>query len=257
MPDRPACPLIQPPVIAHRGDSSRAPENTLAAFRAAKTAGATWIELDATLAACGEVIVLHDETLDRTTNGKGSAAAKPYSVLKTLDAGSWFSPAFAHETIPTLAEALGVCVEEGLGVNIEVKPAKGQEVQTAVRVLEVLSDFSVASVPVLLTSFSLTSLAAVRQQAPWLPVGLLLHEWRADWQTVCETLSCCTLHANRLIVSPGRVTQWRAAGLEVLAYTLNIPAEATKMFLWGVSAVFSDCPEKIIVETRGSVIHPQ
>src|SRR5438552_7543288 len=88
-------------IIAHRGASALAPENTLAAFHKAKEIGAKWVEFDCMLASCGEVVVIHDETLDRTTNGLGRVIDYPYSYLKTLNAGSWFNPIFADEKIPT------------------------------------------------------------------------------------------------------------------------------------------------------------
>src|SRR5262245_86406 len=107
MADRLSSDLIfKPPLIAHRGASAYAPENTLAAFKKAKELGAQWLEFDVQLTACGEIVVFHDERLERTTNGRGWIHEKPYSYLKTLDAGSWFNSQFAGEKIPTLVEAL-------------------------------------------------------------------------------------------------------------------------------------------------------
>ena len=110
-------------VIGHRGASAYAPENTLSSFRLAKELKADWFELDVTLTKDGQVLVIHDDKLDRTTNGKGKAGAKTLAELKQLDAGSWKDPKFAGEKLPTLAEALDLAKELKIGVYIEIKNA--------------------------------------------------------------------------------------------------------------------------------------
>lgn len=110
-------------VIAHRGASADAPENTLAAFALASTLGADWFELDCTLTRDGAVIVIHDDTVDRVTNGKGKVADLTLAELRRLDAGSWKDPAFAGERLPTLDEALALARDRHIGVYIEIKPA--------------------------------------------------------------------------------------------------------------------------------------
>src|SRR5690348_4859908 len=109
---------FNPPWLAHRGASASAPENTLAAFKAAKEQGARWLEFDVMLAACGEAVIFHDETLERTTNGQGFLHDYPYHFLKTLDAGSWFGPRFAGERIPTFKETVDFIIEANLSANI-------------------------------------------------------------------------------------------------------------------------------------------
>jgi glycerophosphoryl diester phosphodiesterase len=108
-------------VIGHRGASAYAPENTLASFALAKEMGADWFELDSTLTRDGQVIVIHDDTLDRTTNGKGPVADMTLAQLKQLDAGAWKDPKFAGERLPTLAEALDLARKRRIGVYLEIK----------------------------------------------------------------------------------------------------------------------------------------
>jgi glycerophosphoryl diester phosphodiesterase len=110
-------------VIAHRGASADAPENTLAAFALASTQGADWFELDCTLTRDGAVIVIHDDTVDRVTNGKGRVADLTLAELQRLDAGSWKDPTFVGERLPTLEQALALARERRIGVYIEIKPA--------------------------------------------------------------------------------------------------------------------------------------
>jgi glycerophosphoryl diester phosphodiesterase len=110
-----------PFLIAHRGGATEAPENTLAAFRHALSLGIRYVELDVQMSSDGELVVIHDETLDRTTSGSGPVGDHTYEELRRLDAGSWFAPEYAGERIPTLREVLDLCVLEGVGVVIELK----------------------------------------------------------------------------------------------------------------------------------------
>jgi glycerophosphoryl diester phosphodiesterase len=117
--------IIDPPLIAHRGASAYAPENTLAAFIKAQQLGVRWVEFDVMLTRCGEVVVIHDETLERTTDGVGEVSHYPYSYLQTLDAGSWFGAQFKGEKIPTLKEVLVFLAQHSMCVNVEVKAQAG------------------------------------------------------------------------------------------------------------------------------------
>ena len=114
-------------VCAHRGHSAGAPENTLAALAAARELGATSAEIDTVLTADGEIVLLHDLTLDRTTDGAGLAARRSLAEIRALDAGAWFGPAFAGERVPTLAEALDAARVLGLGLHVEIKEEDGVE----------------------------------------------------------------------------------------------------------------------------------
>src|SRR6185437_12837650 len=112
-----------PSVIGHRGAASSAPENTLGGMRRAHALGIRWVEFDVRLSGDGHCILLHDDAVDRTTDGTGEAAALDFAALRRLDAGSWFSPDFAGERIPTLEETVALLGVLGLGANVEIKPA--------------------------------------------------------------------------------------------------------------------------------------
>ena len=112
-------------VLAHRGYSAKAPENTMAAFELALAVGADGIELDVHMTRDGEIVVIHDDTLDRTTNGKGPVSDQTMAELRELDAGSWFSPEFAGERIPTLKLVLELIKDKDVLLNIEIKTGLG------------------------------------------------------------------------------------------------------------------------------------
>src|SRR6185312_10188996 len=168
-------------IIAHRGASALAPENTLAAFRKASEIGANWVEFDVMLTQDNEVVVIHDETLDRTTNGKGLVSDHPYRYLATLDAGSWFDPKFSEEKIPTLAQVIDTLRHYQLAANIEIKPAVGKEEETVKRVLQVIDACWQSNMPApLISSFSPQVLHCVRQHSKTHFLAYLMDEWQTD-----------------------------------------------------------------------------
>src|SRR5574337_1778321 len=142
-----------PQLIAHRGAPRVAPENTLSSIREAKKLGANWVEFDVRLTKDGELICFHDNTLERTTNGTGYVYDYTFSALKQLDAGSWFSPDFRGEEIPTFSQMASLVMELGLGMNIEIKPDAPRVIETAEKTIDVLKKLTIsASDKILITS---------------------------------------------------------------------------------------------------------
>lgn len=237
-----------PKVIAHRGASAYAPENTLAAFRRAKSLGASWVELDVRLTACGEVIVFHDETLERTSNGTGRVDETPYSALARLDAGAWFSSEFAGEKIPTLIEVINCLAECQLGANIELKAVKGQEQALAENTMKILNDNWPDHLPApILSSLSTDALFAIGKIDQSCLLGLVTYPWREDWLMQTKALNCYSYHVDEAELTPERIQMILVQGLKLFAYTVNDPARASTLFSYGVNGVFSDCPDKILV----------
>ena len=128
-------------VIAHRGASGQAPENTLASLYKAHDIGVNYVEFDVTLSADKQPVIFHDATLERTTNGQGVINEKTWADLKPLDAGSWFSPDYAGEPIPNLSQYLEALAETGLYFNLEIKPSQGDGLMTAQVVCDELKKF--------------------------------------------------------------------------------------------------------------------
>jgi glycerophosphoryl diester phosphodiesterase len=246
-----------PTVLAHRGGGALAPENTLAAIRTGHRFGFRGIECDAMLAADRIPVLIHDPTLERTTNGRGDVGAASAAELGRIDAGSWFGAPFAGEPVPTLAAAIGLCRELGMWMNIEIKPAPGRERETGTLVArEVAAAFGIAAdaggrrpapaaeVP-LLSSFSWTALAAARREAPRLARGWLCEAPPADWRDRLAELEAVALHCDHRAVTAALAAGVREAGYALFCYTVNDPLRAAQLFAWGVDAICTDRLDRI------------
>ena len=220
-----------PSVIGHRGAAGHAPENTLASFRKAAALGARWVEFDARRCRDGHVVIFHDDTLERTTDGEGPVAARDLAGLKTLDAGGWYGSAYRGEQIPTLGETIGALKELGLGANVELKPAPGDEGETGAAVAaQILSDWP-ASLPVpVLSSFEEAALAAAREAAPDLPRALLVRAIPKDWQQRLEALDAAALHCRETGLTARSARAVVAVGYPLRCYTVNSRARARRLF---------------------------
>lgn len=235
-----------PPVIAHRGASGYAPENTMVAFTLAAQLGIKWLEFDVMLAADQQPIIFHDETLDRTTNKKGDIGIHTTPYLRALDAGVWFHSKFSGEKIPTLQQVAEFLLDSRMRANVEIKPLPGQEEMTAVKALNVISQYFVQPHPsILFSSFSVPALRHLRKHSPDCLIGLLLHEWEPNWQSICDELNCVSVHVNQEIMTQEAAQEIKAMNRALLCYTVNDPARALELYSWGVDAVFSDFPDKI------------
>ena len=230
-----------PTIVAHRGGGSLAPENTLAAIDTGARLGQKMIEVDAKLSADGLLFLLHDDTLERTSNGHGIAGSLNWDALSGLDAGSWFGESFAGEPLPLLSDVAARCAQHQLAINIEIKPTTGSEAETgrevALAARELWRD---QSPPPLLSSFSITALAAALRAAPELPRGLLLDEWDENWLKLSRQLGCSALHLNQEVLTEDRVSKITEAGLHILAYTVNSPYRARALLSWGVDSICTD-----------------
>jgi len=238
---------FSPPVIAHRGARIRAPENTMIAFKAAQEDGATWIETDVKLTSDGIPILMHDDILDRTTNGHGSVADMTWAEMQTLDAGAWFSTGFSGTRVPALMELLAFAREAGMRLNLEIKPSPGRTQATAmVTLIEAAKMWPDHLPPPLISSFDIEALIVAAQLHPDWPRGLLLDEWRDDWRELASLTQATTLNLNVDLLTPERIAVLHHAQMPILTYTVNDPRRAQELQKAGVAAVFSDDPALII-----------
>ncbi|MBL8424459.1 MAG: glycerophosphodiester phosphodiesterase [Candidatus Accumulibacter phosphatis] len=229
-----------PRVFAHRCGGALAPENTLAGLRIAARLGLRAVEFDVMLSADGSPWLIHDETLERTSNGAGRVCETGDGDLRVLDAGVRRHPAFAGEPLPTLAAAARLCQQLGLRANVEIKPAAGFETLTGdVVAREIRQLWAGVELP-LVSSFSESALVAARAAAPELPLGCLYECPPADWPARVEALGALTLHCAVSSVDDDLLRVARAAAIPLLCYTVNDPLTATALFQRGVAAVFSD-----------------
>ena len=190
--------------------------------------------------------MLHDDAIDRTTDGSGSASDMTLDQLAVLDAGSWFDPSFAGEPIPTFEETIDLLAELGLGANVEIKPHRGAEAETAEAVCRILQASWPAQLPQpLVSSFAYSALETAYRAAPELQRGLLLGRVGDDWRRLAEAVEATTINCDHAKLTQKRSKEVRAAGYPLLAYTVNHAGRAQELFGWGVSAVFSDAPDLV------------
>ena len=227
--------------IAHRGAGKLAPENTLAAFKLGAGHGYRMFECDVKLSLDGVPFLLHDATLDRTTNGHGTAGAQSWQALAQLDAGAWHSPAFASEPVPSFESIARYCLDNGYFLNIEIKPTPGLEAETGTAVANTAAQlYKNAQVPPLLTSFQVASLEAAQQAQPHLPRALLLDELTPDWLDTALGLGCVAVVCNYRLWNEATVAQVKQAGIKTLSYTVNDAASVQRLLDLGTDGIITD-----------------
>ena len=234
-------PWPYPRIFAHRGGGTLAPENTLAAFRLGHALGYAAVEFDVKLSKDDVAILLHDPTLERTTNGKGRAADFAWETLRGLDAGGWHSEAFRGEPLAAFEDVARFLVETGTLANVEIKPTPGLERETGERVAAAAARYwKDARVPPLLSSFSLEALMAARAAAPSLPRAWLASRFaEEDWDRM-EALGAVSVHTNHTKLDLANVARLHDRGYRVLAYTVNDEAVAERLLAAGIDGLFTD-----------------
>lgn len=234
-------------VFAHRCGAGGAPENTLAAIRCVSKFDVQWVELDVRKSKDGTLILMHDKTLERTTNGNGSIQDVCISYLRTLDAGSWFSKKFSKEQIPTLEEAIHLILEVGISVNVEIKTSKNEDPKIGAQVAELLVKYWPMHLPLpIISSFSSGPLEEARRAVPELPRMLVGDVLWDGWYEELVRLDSHHININHKYLTQKMVRAVSEAGINVLCYTVNKPERAREVLEWGVDAVFSDNPERLL-----------
>ncbi len=234
-------PWPYPRWIAHRGAGKLAPENTLAAFRLGAAHGYRMFECDAKLSADGVPFLLHDATLERTTNGRGIAGEQPWQALSQLDAGGWHSRAHAGEPLPTLEALARWCLANGHHLNIEIKPTPGEERRTGEVVAKTAQRlWQGLTVPPLVTSFKPEALHGAQATAPDLPRGLLLDTLWDGWLDKARALECVAVVCHYGLWNADTVSQVHAAGMRCLSYTVNDESVAWHLDQLGTDGIITD-----------------
>ena len=241
-----------PKVAAHRGGGTLAPENTLAAFRCGLEYGFRAVEFDVMLSADEQAILMHYAQFGRTLPGVGKVAEHSLQQLQQLDAGAWHSERFAGERICTLDQALHLCRDNGIWMNIEIKPADDIYAErtgevAAAQVAAFFADALAAYVPgqnerslPLFSSFSFAALMAAKRTAPGIARGFLLDKIDGDWLAQMQALEAIALHTNHKNLTPALARAVKQAGYGLFCYTVNDLARATEILGWGVDGYCTD-----------------
>jgi len=230
-------------IIGHRGASGTAPENTLAAFSEAITQGAGMVELDVQLTLDDKLVVIHDETLNRTTGSMGKVKDYTLLDLQSLDAGKWFAPHFTGERIPTLEEVLKVIPEE-IRINIELKNNLVNYPGLETKVITIIAELNLAE-RVIISTFNYESLALVKNLAPHLATGLLYQQPLKDPLKLAEKLKVQALHPHYSLVTPQLVERAHQKGYPVYTWTVNSLSEMEKLFHMGVDGIMTNYPGEL------------
>ena len=227
--------------IAHRGAGKLAPENTLAAFRLGLQHGYRAFECDVKLTRDETSFLLHDDTLERTTNGQGSPADADWSALTPLDAGGWHSPPYTGERLPHFEQIAAFCRANDCALNVEIKPCPGVERRTGqVVAAKAASLWSGAAVPPLLSSFKPEALEGAREAAPALPRALLLDTLWDGWFEAAQALGVVAVVTNWRVMDANLMGRLHAAGWRALVYTVNDADVAERLTAGGIDGIITD-----------------
>ncbi|MBE7637253.1 glycerophosphoryl diester phosphodiesterase [Sneathiella sp. P13V-1] len=234
-----------PRVISHRGACGHAPENTLASFKAAADLGAKSIEIDGMVTADNQVVICHDSSVNRCTNGQGAVLLKTLEEVRALDAGSKFDPKFEGEKIPTLQELIDALVEFNMSVNFEIKPTAGWQVETTLKIIEDLNKSLPDTVPLLFSSFNIEALEVAYKHAPEIERGYLTEAVPVDWERRLKAVGAASLHCHHSFATTELIKAVQDAGIRFLVYTVNNPEDGKRLLDWGVDAIITDYPDRM------------
>ncbi|MFJ5769420.1 glycerophosphodiester phosphodiesterase [Psychrobacillus sp. NPDC093180] len=231
-------------IYAHRGCSGTYPENTIAAFKAAASLPIDGVEFDVHMTKDGELVVIHDESIDRTSNGRGFIKDMTLKELQTFDYGAWFSTEFKEEKVPTLSEVLDVFKGTHHHINIELKsdvfPYEGMEQ----KVIEILKQYRLED-RVVISSFNHEMIQQVKKLAPHIETAILFMEVMVDPQEYAEKVGADALHAFFPTALRKMGKEIIASGKQLRVFTVNEEAYAEVLQAVGVHAIFTDYPEKV------------
>lgn len=246
--------LPKPIIFAHRGASMYAPENTIEAFQLALQQGAEAIELDAKLTQDGEIVVIHDQTLERTTSGAGKVREYTLEQIRQLDAGSFFDLSFHHARVPALEEVLETFGKK-IYINIELTNYASIYDELPEKVAALIQKMGLEDY-VLCSSFNPIALQRIKRLLPQIPIGLLT--MRGSFGALArslftKTISFQSLHPEKSDVTYKLLNTWQKRNKKIFVYTVNEASEMEKLFRMGVDGIFTDDPLKAL-EIRAAVI---
>ena len=236
-------------IFGHRGSAGNRPENTLVSFQEAARAGADGIELDVQLSQDGVPVVIHDERVNRTTNGEGWVKDLTFAELRALDAGSSFSEEYRGEKIPSLDEVLAWLKGTELVVNVELKTGLYRYEGIEAKVLELVAKYDLED-RVIISSFNHYSLVETRRLNPTIETAILFMEGLYEPWTYAKTVGAQGLHCFLPVAVPELLQGAVEAGMPVRPFTVNDEAVMEKLIRGGAAGFFTDHPEKAVEVRR-------
>ncbi len=236
-------------ISGHRGARALAPENTLAGIKKAAECGATWVEMDVQLSADRVPVMIHDKTVNRCTNGRGSIGKMSLETLKQLDANAKFSGTdkdlYSEEQIPTLEEALLLCEQLGITMNLEIKIHRKTEVLPLVeQIVKTVKQLNFPLDKLVFSSFDLGVLTYCKTLYPEVRRGLITSKNKRNMMRKAQELSLYSIHYDQSKLTENMATKIKAAGLQLHIWTMNEPDKAAMFRSWGVDNIITDYPNQ-------------
>ncbi|TKJ91447.1 hypothetical protein PaeCFBP13512_08880 [Paenibacillus sp. CFBP13512] len=227
---------------AHRGASGYCPENTMAAFEKSWKLGATGIETDVQMTKDGQLVLIHDESLKRTTGYEGQIKDLTYDEIKTLDAGSWYSEEFANEHVPLLSELLSWIAPTEMMLNIEIKNNIEPYIGIEEKLVRMIQEYNLTD-RVIISSFNHYTLQTCYQLAPEIQTGILYMENLVNPWDYVKTFGASALHAHYSAVTSDGVAQAEQAGVIYNVWTINDPIVMRELIDMQVGGIITDYPD--------------
>lgn len=230
---------------AHRGASGYYPENTMLAFEKAIELGASGIETDVHMTKDGYLVLMHDEQVDRTTNGKGYIKDFELNQLRKLDAGSWFDKGLTAITVPTIEELFDLVVDTKIILNIEIKTGIVFYPGIEQKLINIIKNYNMEK-QVIFSSFNHYSMVYCKQLCSDIKTGLLYMEGLYKPELYCKQAHADAIHPNFCSINEEIVKAAIAAGIEVNPYTVNNEKDMKRLIAYGVSGIITNYPDKLI-----------
>ncbi|OFI48624.1 glycerophosphoryl diester phosphodiesterase [Floricoccus tropicus] len=233
-------------IFAHRGLPLLAPENTLAGFNLMQDYNIEWFETDVTSTRDGKLVIIHDDFLERTTSSAGEVSRTDYDLMKDTDTGSWFSPEFEGQKLPTIDDLVEFVNKTKLNLNLELKGITGPHGNDlandlVIQLKEKLSQID-PSVKILISSFNSILLAKMHNIAPEYEYAILFeqHTLYPDWQLIADACGATTVHLENDRLTREMIDEIQKRGYKINVWTVNEADRANELFNWGVDGIFTD-----------------
>ncbi|WP_192456967.1 glycerophosphodiester phosphodiesterase family protein [Musicola keenii] len=241
---RPATRVVPDRLIAHRGAAALAPENTLVSMRKAAAMGARWLEVDVKLTRDGKPVIIHDDRVDRTTNGRGLVAGLTLAEIRRLEASAGFGAEFAGVRVPTLEELIECVLALDIGLQLELKPTAGDDVETAETAIAVLKQMWPANRERLfLSSFSVRAIQTAARLMPDIPRAFAVVVPPQDPQRLLQETHCQILHCLADLLDDDAQQRLAQSGVEYAVAIINDAAQAKRLLHQGAQTILSDIPD--------------